>query len=1084
MHKTKYFDSFWLKVDNLKTPFRSIVLFLIILLNVLCLEAQQYDFHFITNKDGLPQNTVFDILQDSKGYLWFGTDGGGLCKYDGQKYIVYTKTEGLAGNIVRKIKEDNEGNIYICTDAGLSIFDGKRFTNITTKNGLSNNLTMCVLPNNSTSFWVGTSGGGLNLVSIKNKRISCKVYGTAQLLGSDYVFDLFKDSRNRLWLATFGGGLNILQLKNDSITSIKYLNKNQGFPADQCLSFFAEDKQTVWCNTYDNGIFRVGLSLESDEFSYVSLSTSNGLPDNAIWSSVVYNGAIIMGNNSAGISLFNNGKITAITANNGLQANQVLKVFTDKDQNLWFSVYGKGVCRFSGLHFYQYGIAEGFKNDNIKSILQMGDTVVVASDGGGVSFYSLKHKTVKTFTTNDGLPDLKVNSISTYRKNIVVATDKGIAYFQKNRWNVLQGTESYLITSLLGTSDGFLWFGTDAGLYRYDGKSFFLIDQKMHLPNNYIQYLQEFNGVLWVATLDGLASISKNQITTYDEQDGLDFKKINTLYPYKNSKLLIGTAGNGLYLYDEQAKPKIKAMKSKVALFSKNIKSITKIHDETFLIATDNSCILVQIKEDSLLVEQQFTKENGFIGVESNVNAVTKIANAYWIGTVNGITVYDPSKELKKTWNPSLHITDVKLFFKHINWQEHLYKTPKWFNTPRSLELSYKENHVTISFQALGFSSNKTYYKFLLEGLDKTWSPPRNETEAVYPSLNPGTYTFKVKTVNSETLQESAAVSYTFTIIPPFWKTWWFYLIVTVIMITAFYSFVKFRELQLRKDNERLEKIVTIRTKEVHEQAEIIKEINREITDSIRYSKSIQSVVLPNIEEMHKHLADFFILFKPRDIVSGDFYWFAPQNGKMIVTVADCTGHGVPGAFMSMLGMSFLSEIIIKNGITRPDLILNEMRKNIITALKQDQTAVSKQKDGMDMALIAIDFQTMTLQFAGAHNPLILISNGELIEYKADKMPVGIYEINNPFTLHERPLQKGDCVYLFSDGYQDQFGGPHNRKFLSKRLKECLLAHHSLPMAEQKMVLEQKNNEWMSYPDDNGDPQRQIDDITVWGIRF
>ena len=136
------------------------------------------------------------------------------------------------------------------------------------------------------------------------------------------------------------------------------------------------------------------------------------------------------------------------------------------------------------------------------------------------------------------------------------------------------------------------------------------------------------------------------------------------------------------------------------------------------------------------------------------------------------------------------------------------------------------------------------------------------------------------------------------------------------------------------------------------------------------------------------------------------------------------------------------------------------------------------------MSLIAIDFKEMTLQFAGAHNPMILISDGELIEYKADKMPVGIYEINEPFKMHERTIKMGDCVYLFSDGYQDQFGGPKNRKFLSKQLKECLLEYHSLSMIEQKELLDAKNIDWMSYVDDHGEKQHQIDDITVWGIRL
>jgi serine phosphatase RsbU (regulator of sigma subunit) len=230
---------------------------------------------------------------------------------------------------------------------------------------------------------------------------------------------------------------------------------------------------------------------------------------------------------------------------------------------------------------------------------------------------------------------------------------------------------------------------------------------------------------------------------------------------------------------------------------------------------------------------------------------------------------------------------------------------------------------------------------------------------------------------------------------------------------------------------------------------------------------------LPSLELFTDKL-EHFVLFKPRDIVSGDFYWVEEIDEKWIIIAADCTGHGVPGAFMSMLGVSMLNEIVLNEKMTRPDLILNALRDKIIDALKQEPDSLIK--DGMDMTICVLDRSRNTLQFSGAENPLCLISGGELLQVKGDKMPVAIHEVMEPFTLHELDLKRGDTFYTFSDGYADQFGGPRQKKFMIKNLRNLLLNIQDLPMIEQGRKLDEVFEDYRKELD-------QVDDVVVIGVK-
>ncbi len=260
------------------------------------------------------------------------------------------------------------------------------------------------------------------------------------------------------------------------------------------------------------------------------------------------------------------------------------------------------------------------------------------------------------------------------------------------------------------------------------------------------------------------------------------------------------------------------------------------------------------------------------------------------------------------------------------------------------------------------------------------------------------------------------------------------------------------------------------------EQKEIIEEKQKEIIDSIHYAKRIQQAMLTSENYFDEHLkAEYFIYYQPKDIVSGDFYWATYQHNQFYIATADCTGHGVPGAFMSLLNINFLNENVIERGIKNPAQVLNEQRKEIIKALNPKGNENSK--DGMDCVLCAFDLINHKLSFAAANNPVWLIRNHELTEYKGDKMPVGKYEDNaKDFTSQSIDIQKGDMIYTFTDGYADQFGGEKGKKFKYKQLQSILLNNHQLPMNEQRVLLSETINNWKGN-------QEQLDDILVIGVR-
>ncbi|MEZ4722249.1 MAG: SpoIIE family protein phosphatase [Flavobacteriales bacterium] len=269
---------------------------------------------------------------------------------------------------------------------------------------------------------------------------------------------------------------------------------------------------------------------------------------------------------------------------------------------------------------------------------------------------------------------------------------------------------------------------------------------------------------------------------------------------------------------------------------------------------------------------------------------------------------------------------------------------------------------------------------------------------------------------------------------------------------------------------------------EIEKQSEQIAELYEQVKDSILYAKRIQEAILPSKMEIDNALKNSLVLFRPKDIVSGDFYWFTEKSDRAIIAAADCTGHGVPGALMSMIGSSLLNEIVNEKGIYKPSDILLALKHGVINALNKQNTAANtgeQTKDGMDIAILSIPKKGNKIEYAGANNPFWMVRDGDIEEIRGDRQPVGFFgdNLDTPYTNHEVEVRENDTVYIFSDGYADQFGGPNGKKFKYSQFKQLLVDVNDKPMAQQKEILNSRIEEWM------GD-EEQIDDILVIGVRF
>ncbi len=1069
--------------------------------------SQQYFFRGYSVEEGLPQSSIYCLLQDSRRFIWMGTDGAGVARFDGQTFETFSKPDGLSDNIVRSLMEDSKGNIWIGTDNGLTFFDGFSFKTIGREQGFNGSSVLKIVEGSNGIVWAASHDGGLGGITIGDS-VSVVNFSKEDGLLNDFIFDIYEDPDKKIWLGMVGG-LNIIEFEDQSSKKIKNIYKPdiESTSVLRILSIEPGEGETVWIGSYGNGLFEATPS--SDKKSYIIKPSfiNKALPGLIIWDiSFRKNGELWLATNDNGVIRLYGEKITGIfNRENGLLSNQILDIMEDKEGNTWFATFGQGAMMYDDKKFITYNQKDGIIGTQVLDVLFTPDNIFYVATDEGLLQFKKEGETIrrlKYFTAGSGLNSVGANALEKSGKDQIWAgTKNGINIIQGSSIREFQGNDNLGnqdISSLFTDSHKNMWIGTAGGYGKLYDDNLFFMDQNEGLIHDEVQtIIEDKKGRIWMGTMGGLVRLDGPTYTDFNAEDGLTSLKVYSLAEDPSGDIFIGTFGGGIFKFDERKDSiPITIFAAKGVLSSNTINSLQFICD-TLLIAGNDKGFDLLVVDNNQNIKRVFNYNfyDGFSGGENNPNSVSvDNEGLIWFGTKKGLVRYDPAIDFEYTYLPEAYITDIKLFYEKVDWGSKNFKVSRFSNLPENLVLSHNDNHLTFYFTGFCYHNPEDLeFSYFLENQSKEWSPFSRNRDMVFSGLTPGSYSFKVKAKNKFGI-EGNTTEYHFVINPPFWQTPWFLIPASILFIFLIVLIIRIRERKLIKEKIKLEKIVEERTREVVEQKdEIAKQRDvvtyqkKEITDSIHYAETIQRAVLPEESILKLNFSDYFILFRPKDIVSGDFYWMSKKDDHIIFTAADCTGHGVPGAFMSMLGVSFLNKIVNETGVVQPAKILNSLRENIIMSLKQ-KGSFETSKDGMDIALCSIDLKNMRLHFAGANNPLVLIRKEEreyvVIEMKGDKMPVGVYSRMNDFTAHEIDIRKGDTIYLFSDGIVDQFGGPEGRKFMKPRFVELLIKNQDAGMSIQREIFNSAIEEWINYSSDVSMPYGQIDDIILMGVRI
>jgi len=1108
-------------------------------------EAQSYDFKHYSIENGLSQSVVNCISRDTDGYLWFGTQNGlnRFDGYNFKKFINDpTDKYSISDNWIFSIVQDFNNKFWFATKSGLNCYDkiDGKFTTIHFK---SNSMEQLI--KNDVIYGLNISHEGKILINtppffsiydprnreIQNFKTSFNYNGAIL----DQTLPIMEDRQGIIWIASTGG-LSFYNPKSSSIQEFKLPSQN-GVKDKSITALYQDSKGRIWIGR------QKGIEvIEQKDLGFYLVDTRkiNALIKSSFVRSITEekNGNIWIGTEGNGLScirLKDNDLERADAINyrsnsdnaNSLSHDIILSQWIDESNLLWIGTL-QGIDRID-LKPKKFELIRKTSDHNsvdlldnvIASVYQKGDEIWIGNWGKGLNIYHTKSRKVEKYTFEmQGERHISNNFVHVIfndnENRIWIGTRGGISIYNPINKTFIPIKDYFSGFDLPDFSDTRVycmlqdkklnyWIGTSKGLYKIDLKlkqyqSFFAeSNPKLRISSNLINSLFEDNlGHIWIGTANGLdeylpdQDIFKHYYKSTSISNSLCNNYVVSLCEDDKHNIWIGTQnGVNQFIRNDSAFIYYSAAQG---LPGNVVYSILMDKNKDLWFTTGSGLALMK---KNTKIFRHFDIEDGLQGLEFNLNASYKASDGkIFFGGMNGVNYFHPDSLRSNNIIPPIVINNIEIINK---------------NGKRNIELGEKKEFVlnyndfafNIEFSALEFTNpEKNQYAYLLENINDEWIPIGNRRFVPFSDLKEGSYVLRIKGSNNDGVWNETGISIKFTKYPPWWRTKIAFVVFGLLIILLIYFVIQIRIRALINERKHLEQQVVYRTKEIQKQKNEIeaqrdeietqrdytaiqrdklKQMNDSLTDSITYAKRIQSAILPSKELLERLFKEFFVLYIPKDIISGDFYWAKEiiiNNKKRIYfAVADCTGHGVPGSFVSMLGITLLNEIVSHKNDFLPAEVLNILREQVKSSFQQSWDNKNT-KDGMDISLCMIEENSSQLVFAGANSRIHVLHNNELIEIAGDRMPIGIYYLEKPFANKTIDLTTGDLVYLYSDGYQDQFGGDKGLKFMRNSFSKLINEIRNYALEKQHDVFLRTLKEYQH------DKYDQVDDITVLGIKI
>jgi serine phosphatase RsbU (regulator of sigma subunit)/ligand-binding sensor domain-containing protein len=1029
--------------------------------------------------------TNMSVVQDKRGIV-YAANGFKLLEYDGSRWKSYPINKETW---ILSLATGNDGLIYAGSQIEFGYFAPALNGNLKYRS-LSDSLDQNEI--GFTNIWkVLTFSGGV--VFQAEEKIFIYRNGRTEVINPQTSFHTSFVVNDRLFVRQRETGL--MELKDKNLIRIK-----GGELFDTTGIFvmlpYGKNRNKILIGTRDKGFWWFDSSKNEVNLQKFYAEDSDLLKKSIITDGIVTgDGLIAIGTMRNGIIVMDTtGKTkTIINTGRGLNDNDVKNIMLDQSKNLWVAL-NNGISMIGiSSPVSQYNEKSGITG-SINTVIRYND-LLYAGTTTGLFVQTTGNDSPLPFKPVAGL-SLPVRSLSNTGRVLLAGTDAGIYKISGNTILKIDTEESY--TLFYSPELKILFSGGPKGMRAYRSDASFSKINSLNIDGediigisaekNPVAGVSEFwigtryNGVIRIKINKDLSFISER----YGKPDGLPdgpvvpasvnsnsaFETIQGLYAFTNENIVQKSLPDSLKNNKDFLKGYFSMSADNYGKTGGSVSFLTEDKDKIW-ICSDNRVGFFSKEEDTKFITRPFS------GIDAGkINVIYPEDNGVcWIGATEGLIRYDEKTLKDYDQIYSTLVREVKL----LDNDSSVYMGSGVIGPGKNPVLNYSDNSVRFDFSATFYEYPvKMLYSYMLDGRNLKWSQWSSEIYQEFTNLKEGEYTFVVKARNIYGTEGTPA-RYSFKILPPWYRSVEAYFAYAIIALILFWLSARLYAYRLQRENLRLEGIITERTAEIVRQKDeivhknsVLEHQKKEIEDSIRYAQRIQSAVIPSEKVCHEIIPDSFVFFRPLNIVSGDFYWISRVGNRIIYAVADCTGHGVPGAFMSMLGVAFLNEIVNKDNVLAPDLILNQLREKVVMALQQHGIS-GESRDGMDIALVTINLDESELEFSGAYNPLVLIRNGEIIETPGEKMPIGFYENMHPFKKNDIKILKGDVFYMASDGFEDQFGGPDGKKFKAKQFKQLLLEIHKQPMEKQKEILEKSFEQW------KGDLP-QVDDVVVVGL--